>query len=203
MAFLAAAVPALGTGIGVSTTAGAAASAALGGMGISSAAAAGMVAGTTALPSLATGATAAGFLGTGMSFWQVLGTAANAIGTIGSAIGQVSRGSQEIENTTNTARMVALDDARRQRDLARDRSAAGSRRATSLAVQGGLDVAGGADLVREALTEGSLESVRSASDTSFSGGVLQRRAANVRRGTDFSVLATLASGGARIGSLLA
>jgi hypothetical protein len=153
---------------------------------------------------VATAASAsAGFLGTGASFWTVLGTAANVVGTLGSVAGLVSSGSREIANSTDTARMVALDDARRQRDLARDRSILAARRTASLAMQGGLDVAGGSDLVREALTEGSIESVRSAMDATFSGGVLQRRGSNIRRGTDFGVLASLASGGARIGSLLA
>lgn len=76
-----------------------------------------------------------------------------------------------------------------------------ARRATSLAVQGGLQ--DGAELVREALTEGSIESVRRSADISFSQGVLSRRQGNIRSGTNFSSLAALASGGARIGSLLA
>jgi hypothetical protein len=115
----------------------------------------------------------------------------------------MSMGNLGIADAMRTADMVALDNARRQRDLERERSTAAARRAAVLAMQGGLDVGGGSDLVREALTEGSIESVRAAQDASFSGGVLQRRAANIRTGTNFGVLSSLATGGARIGSLLA
>jgi hypothetical protein len=150
-----------------------------------------------------TTAASAGFLGTGLSFWKVLGLASTVVGTIGSIAGQMSMGNLGIEDAMRTADMVALDNARRQRDLERERSTAAARRAAVLAMQGGLDVGGGSDLVREALTEGSIESVRAAQDASFSGGVLQRRAANIRTGTNFGVLSSLATGGARIGSLLA
>jgi hypothetical protein len=137
-----------------------------------------------------------------MSFWKALGLGATVLGTVGSISGQLALRNLAVKDSIESARMVALDNARRQRDLERERSILASRRAALLSMQGGLDVGGGSELIREALTEGSIESVRAAQDATFSGGVLQRRVANIRTGTNYGVLASLASGGARIASLL-
>jgi hypothetical protein len=165
---------------------------------------AGAGAGAAAAGTAAAGTAAAssGFLGTGLSFWKALGLGATVLGTVGSISGQLALRNLAIRDSIESARMVALDNERRQRDLERERSSLASRRAALLSMQGGLDVGGGSELIREALTEGSIESVRAAQDATFSGGVLQRRVANIRTGTNYGVLASLASGGARVASLL-
>lgn len=198
MAFLAALAPAAAGTAAAGTAAATAGAFAAGGAtsaGFASAAAMG-----------ASTAAAAGIGGSsllaGLTFWEALSAGAQVVGTAGSILSTVAGAQQAQGQTRAMLEASALDEARTRRNLERETQRLAARRATVLSVSGGLDVGGGSDLVREALAEGSLESVQRSEDVRFQEGVLTRRFRNIGRGAGFSAIGALGSGGARLASIL-